>query len=60
MSTADTANLFGKIWIGQKQGLPIVNIFIELGLAEGKNGLEIKAAIIMPSRFKLNARPSGP
>jgi hypothetical protein len=24
-STADSANLFGKIWIAQKQGLPIVN-----------------------------------
>jgi hypothetical protein len=27
MSTADTANLFGKIWIAQKQCLLIVNIF---------------------------------
>jgi hypothetical protein len=27
MSTADPANLFGKIWIAQKQGLPIVNTF---------------------------------
>jgi hypothetical protein len=27
MSTADTEHLFGKIWIAQKQGLPIVNTF---------------------------------
>jgi hypothetical protein len=27
MTTADTGNLFGKIWIAQKQGLPIVNTF---------------------------------
>jgi hypothetical protein len=27
MSTAGSANLFGKIWIAQKQGLPIVNTF---------------------------------
>jgi hypothetical protein len=25
MSTADPANLFGKIWIAQKQGMSIVN-----------------------------------
>jgi hypothetical protein len=28
MSPADTPNLLGKIWIVQKQGLPIVNIFL--------------------------------
>jgi hypothetical protein len=27
MSTADTGNLFGKIWMAQKQGLPMVNTF---------------------------------
>jgi hypothetical protein len=27
MSTADTTNSFGKIWLAQKQGLPVVNTF---------------------------------
>jgi hypothetical protein len=53
MSTAETGNLFGKIWIAQKQGLPIVNTLNRMGPAVGKNGLEIKAAITMPPRLKL-------
>jgi hypothetical protein len=34
MSTADTGNLFGRIWIAQKQGLQ----FTEMGPSVGQKG----------------------
>jgi hypothetical protein len=35
ISTAAPANLFGKIWIAQKQGLPIVNTLHWNGSSSG-------------------------
>jgi hypothetical protein len=35
MSTAGAVNLFGKIWIAQKEGLPIVNTLHQNGSSSG-------------------------
>jgi hypothetical protein len=56
MSTAGPENLLRKIWIAQKQGLPMVNTLTEMDLAVGKKGRVIKAAITMPPILKLNCQ----
>jgi hypothetical protein len=55
MSTAGPADWFGKIWIAQKQGLPIVNILHWNGSSSGeKKRREIDAPITMPPRLRLS------
>jgi hypothetical protein len=49
MFSAGPANVFGKIWKAQKQGL-----CTDISPGVGKKGREIKAALTMPSRLQLS------